>query len=153
MESDDYGIVEERACGCPLEQLGYRRHLRRIRSFGKLTGEGVTLVGSEMLRVLEEVLPQRFGASPQDFQLLEEEGEDGLTRLTLLVHPDVEIEREEELLQVMLQELSEGSLAGGLASSLWEQGDTFRVRRQPPIWTERGKLIPIRSAAIHGAGS
>jgi hypothetical protein len=153
MESDDYGIVEERACGCPLEQLGYRRHLRRIRSFGKLTGEGVTLVGSEMLRVLEEVLPQRFGASPQDFQLLEEEGEDGLTRLTLLVHPDVEIEREEELLEVMLQELSEGSLAGGLASSLWEQGDTFRVRRQPPIWTERGKLIPIRSAAIHGAGS
>jgi hypothetical protein len=153
MESDDYGIAEERDCGCALHELGYHRHLRRIRSFGKLTGEGVTLVGSEMLRVLEEVLPQRFGGTAQDFQLLEEEGDDGLARLTLLVHPDLNVEREEELIEVMLQELSKGSLAGGQASSLWEQASIFHVRRQPPIWTERGKLIPIRSAAIHGVGS
>ena len=153
MESDDYGIVEERDCGCALHELGYRRHLRGIRSFGKLTGEGVTLVGSEMLRVLEEVLPQRFGGTPQDFQLLEDEDADGLTRLTLLVHPDLDVAREEELIEVMLKELTTGSLAGGQAASLWQQAETLRVRRQPPIWTERGKLIPIRSAAIHGAGS
>ena len=33
---------------------------------------------------------------------------------------------------MMLQELTTGSDAGGLASSIWEQADTFRVRRQPP---------------------
>jgi len=75
VESDDYGVVDSEPCGCPLEGLGYRRHIRKIRSFGKLTGEGVTLVGSEMVRIMEEVLPQRFGGGPQDFQLLEEDRE------------------------------------------------------------------------------
>jgi len=66
VESDDYGVVETRSCGGPLESYGYTEHLRQIRSFRKLTGEGVTLVGSEMLRILEEVLPARFGGSPLD---------------------------------------------------------------------------------------
>ncbi|MFW6198367.1 MAG: hypothetical protein ACOC5E_00940 [Acidobacteriota bacterium] len=149
MESDDYGIVEERACGCPLEQLGYRRHVRRIRSFGKLTGEGVTLVGSEMVHILEEVLPERFGGTPQDFQLLEEEDENGFARLTLLAHPDLDIPREQDLIDTLLEAVREGSDAGGLAQSFWRQADTFRVRRQAPIWTARGKLPSIRVASLH----
>jgi len=149
MESDDYGIVETRDCGCPFEALGYRRHLRQIRSFGKLTGEGVTLVGSEMIRILEEVLPQRFGGSPQDFQLLEEEGEHGLTKLVILVHPRLEIASERDVVDAVLAAVDRGSDAGGVASTFWRQADTFRVRRQAPIWTERGKLIPIRVAALH----
>jgi len=36
--SDDFGILEERNCGCPLGDLGLHQHLRRIRSAGKLTG-------------------------------------------------------------------------------------------------------------------
>src|SRR5581483_5847587 len=60
VETDDFGVLEERRCGCPLEALGLAEHVREIYSFRKLTGEGVTLVGSEMLRILEEVLPQRF---------------------------------------------------------------------------------------------
>jgi hypothetical protein len=64
VESDDYGVIEKRSCGCPLESYGFTEHLRDIRSFRKLTGEGVTLVGSEMLHILEEVLPARFGGSP-----------------------------------------------------------------------------------------
>ena len=35
-EFDDCGVIEERACGCPLESLGLTQHLREIRSFGKL---------------------------------------------------------------------------------------------------------------------
>jgi hypothetical protein len=45
-ESDDYGILEERACGCPLEKLGFTTHVREIRSYSKLTTEGVTMMGS-----------------------------------------------------------------------------------------------------------
>jgi hypothetical protein len=149
MESDDYGIVETRSCGCPFEELGYHRHVRQIRSFGKLTGEGVTLVGSEMIRILEDVLPQRFGGGPQDFQLLEEEDDQGLTRLTILVNPTVPIARDQDVVDAMLEAVGTGSDAGGLASTFWRQADTFRVRRQAPIWTARGKLIPIRVAAIH----
>lgn len=37
VQMDDYGIVEERACGCALERCGYTTHLRQIRSYSKLT--------------------------------------------------------------------------------------------------------------------
>jgi len=144
MESDDYGIVERRACGCPLEELGYHRHIRQIRSFGKLTGEGVTLVGSEMVRILEEVLPKRFGGSPQDFQLVEEHDDKGFTKLTLLVDPSLKVPRDEDLINALLKAIRDSSVAGGLTQSYWRQAETFRVRREAPVWTARGKLPSIR---------
>ncbi len=145
MESDDYGIIEDRDCGCPLQTLGYRRHVRRIQSFGKLTGEGVTLVGSDMIRILEEELPQRFGGTPQDFQLVEEEvAETGLSRLALRVHPRLEIESEAAVIEVILEAIAGDSDAGALASGLWRQAGTLVVRREPPRWTARGKLLPIQ---------
>ncbi len=146
VESDDYGVLETRACGCPLEALGLVEHLREVRSFRKLTGEGVTLVGSEMVRILEEVLPSRFGGGPQDYQLLEEEDERGFTRLNLLVHPRVEIPEEGAVIAVVLEALGRGSVAADLARALWAQSGTLRVKRQAPIWTARGKLMPLHLA-------
>ncbi len=123
VESDDYGIVEERACGCPFGELGFRRHVRRIRSFGKLTGEGVTLVGTEMVRILEEVLPRRFGGSPQDFQLVEEEDDaTGFTRLALLVHPRLEIARQQDVIDAMLGALTESSISADLGADVLAAG-------------------------------
>jgi len=154
VESDDYGIVEERACGCPFGELGFRRHVRRIRSFGKLTGEGVTLVGTEMVRILEEVLPGRFAASPQDFQLVEEEDDaTGFTRLTLLVHPRLEIPREQDVIDAMLEALTRSSISADLARTFWQQADTFRIRREEPTWTAPGKMPSIRRAGAHALGS
>ena len=95
VESDDYGVIEEQSCGCPLECYGYTEHLREIRSFRKLTGEGVALVGSDMVRILEEVLPGRLGGSPLDYHLMEEEDADGFTRLSLVVSPRIEIADEQ----------------------------------------------------------
>jgi len=89
VESDDYGILEERACGCPLESCGFTHHLRDVHSFRKLTGEGMTMVGSQVVRILEQVLPSRFGGSPLDYQVLEEEDEQGFTRLYLLIDPEL----------------------------------------------------------------
>ena len=77
---DDYGTVETRACGCPLEACGYTTQLHGIRSYSKLLCEGVTFLGSEVLHVLEDVLPGRYGGSPLDYQLMEEEDSRGLTR-------------------------------------------------------------------------
>jgi len=146
MESDDYGVVETRACGCEFEALGYDRHIRRIRSFGKLTGEGVTLVGSEMIAILEEVLPRRFGGSPLDFQLVEEEAEHGLSRLTILVNPALEIPSDQDVIEAVLEAVRASSDAGGVAHSFWQQAQTFRVRREAPVWTARGKLPALRAA-------
>ena len=86
-QSDDYAVVQERPCGCPLEAFGYTTHLHGIRSYSKLVGEGVSLIGNEMLNILEHALPARFGGTPLDYQLIEREDAGGLTRLYLIIAP------------------------------------------------------------------
>jgi hypothetical protein len=136
-ESDDYGVVETRSCGCPLEACGFTEHFRYIRSFSKLTGHGMTLIGSDMVRILEEVLPSRFGGSPLDYQLAEVEDERGFTRLEILVDPKVPIADEAGVVNVVLEALDAGPRA------LYRQAGTLRVRRAPPVWTARAKLMPL----------
>jgi hypothetical protein len=155
VETDDYGVLETRACGCPLEAYGFTEHLRHIRSFQKLTGEGVTLVGSDMVHILEAVLPARFGGSPLDYQLLEEEDEQGFTRLSLVVSPKVALPEETVVIAAVLEALSQGSIAADSAQAVWNQARTLRVKRMEPIWTARGKLMPLhlaqRAARAHEA--
>jgi hypothetical protein len=146
VESDDYGVIETRSCGCPLESYGYADHLRDIRSFRKLTGEGVTLVGDEMVRILEHVLPARFGGSALDYQLVEEEDEKGFTRVSLLVSPKIEIPDDTTVISVLMEALRRSSVAAGLAGTIWSQANTLRVKRMEPIWTARGKLMPLHLA-------
>ncbi len=134
-EVDDYGIVEDRACGCALERLGYHRHVRDIYSYRKLTGEGVTLVGGEMIEILERVLPARFGGSPLDYQLMEEEDDRGFTRLTLIVSPRVEIPSETAVVDAVMDELHKSSLMADSARGIWAQAGTMRVKRMEPVWT------------------
>jgi hypothetical protein len=142
-QSDDYGMVRERACGCPLESYGYTTHLHAIRSYSKLVGEGVTLIGNEMLGILEQVLPARFGGSPLDYQLLEQEDENGLTRLYVVVSPRLEVADEREIVEVVLNALRQSSPMGDAARNVWQQADTLQVKRMEPVWTGRGKLLPL----------
>jgi hypothetical protein len=146
VESDDYGVVDTRPCGCPWEELGLPEHIRGIRSFRKLTGEGVTLVGSDMERILEEVLPARFGGSALDYQLVEEEDETGFTRLTLLVAPSVSLADEQAPVNVILESLHQIDAGGENSRSIWRQAGTVRVRREKPRLTSRGKLMPLQLA-------
>jgi hypothetical protein len=149
-ESDDYGIVEERACGCIFEQLGCHPHLRQIRSFRKLTGEGVTLIGSEMIHILEEVLPARFGGSPLDYQLLEEEDEQGFTKISLVVSPRIEIADESAVIQAVLDALHHSGTMADAVGTTWSQAGSLRVKRMEPIWTGRGKLMSLYVAKNTG---
>jgi hypothetical protein len=142
-QSDDYGVMEERACGCALESYGYTTHLHTIRSYSKLVGEGVTLIGNEMLSILEQVLPGRFGGSALDYQLLEQEDERGLTRLYVVVSPRLEIADEGEIIQVVLEALRRSSPMADAARNVWTQAETLQVRRMEPVWTTRGKLLPL----------
>jgi len=147
VELDDCGVVEARRCGCPLESLGLTMHVRDVRSFGKLVGEGVSLLGSEMSQILEEILPARFGGSPLDYQL-EESDEDGYTRLVLIVDPGVAIPDEGAVIDTVLAALRDISTAADVARAFWQHGNTFRVRRARPLKTSRGKqpLLIRRSA-------
>lgn len=142
-EVDDYGVVESRSCGCPLEKLGYHVHVRDIHSYRKLTGEGVTLVGGEMIDVIERVLPAKFGGSALDYQLMEEEDEKGFTRLSLLVSPSVSIKDESQVIPAVLEALQQSSLMAASARTVWAQAGTLQLKRMNPIWTGRGKLMPL----------
>jgi hypothetical protein len=145
-QSDDYGSLEERKCGCRLEAYGYTTHLHHVRSYSKLVGEGVTLIGNEMLRILEQVLPERlerFGGSPLDYQLMEEEDDQGFTRLFLLISPRVAIQSEQDVVKTIYDALRESSPMADAARNVWEQAKTLRVKRMEPIWTARGKLLPL----------
>lgn len=158
VESDDYGVVDTKPCGCLWESLGFPEHIREIRSFRKLTGEGVTLVGSDMERILDEHLPARFGGSALDYQFAEEEDERGFTRLTLRVSPSVTLHDENEVIEFVLQALEGSGAAGTLAQSTWRQAGTLRLRRETPTMTARGKLMPLdigarRTAPINGQSS
>lgn len=143
VESDDYGAVDQRACGCPWEELGFPVHLREIRSFRKLTGEGVTLVGTDLERLLEEVLPARFGGSALDYQFAEEEDEGGFTRLTLRVAPEISLGDEAGAVDYVLAHLPDSLGGQGLVHTTWREAGTIRIRRERPTMTTRGKLLPL----------
>jgi hypothetical protein len=143
VQMDDYGIVEEHRCGCELDSYGYTTHLREIRSYSKLVGEGATLIGNEMQRVLEEVLPARFGGSPLDYQMMEQEDEQGFTRLYVLISPRVEIADEQQVIEVILSALRESSSMADAARAIWQQMQTIQVKRAEPILTARAKLMPL----------
>lgn len=143
VESDDFGTVETRSCGCPFESLGFTTHVTGIRSYRKLTGEGVTLIGSQMERILEEVLPSRCGGSPLDYQMVEEEDDRGFTRLTIRVHPQVPLASEQAVIDAVLRALADHGGAADMSRGIWSQAGTLRVRREAPRLTARGKLIPL----------
>jgi hypothetical protein len=144
VETDDCAVVEARRCGCRLEELGYDLHLKRIRSYRKLTGEGVTLLGGDLLRVLEEVLPARFGGNSTDYQLVEREDEGGLTRVDLLVSPRVPLADEGAVRTALLDAVASTGDGGELARAMWERAGTLRVRREEPVFSARGKLLPLQ---------
>jgi hypothetical protein len=143
VQMDDYGIVEERRCGCDLEAYGYTTHLRQIRSYSKLTSEGATLIGTEMVRILEELLPARFGGGPLDYQMMEEEDEKGLTYLSIVINPRLEIDSEAAVVEFVLGALRRSSPMADAARTIWQHAGTIQVKRMEPIWTGRGKLLPL----------
>jgi hypothetical protein len=144
IQMDDYGLLEERCCGCDLESYGYTTHIREIRSYSKLTGEGVTLIGNEVTTVLEEVLPARFGGSPLDYQLVEQEDEQGFTRLYLFISPRLEIPDEGRVIAVVLEALRDSSPMADAARTIWQHTGALQVKRMEPIVTDRGKHFPLR---------
>lgn len=143
METGDCGVVTDRSCGCPLDELGFNRHLQNIRGFDKLTSEGMSFFGSDLVRIIEEILPGMFGGTSTDYQMVEEEDEQGHTRLYLIVNPDLGPLDEEGLIQAVLAELSRGGDTQRMMSQVWNQAKTLRVKRERPITTGSGKLLPL----------
>jgi hypothetical protein len=141
----DQAIVDQRACGCPLEALGWTTHLRGIGSYEKLTAGGVTLLDADVVRVLEETLPARFGGGPLDYQLVESEGQDGTPLLRLLVHPRLGALPEAQIADAFLRAIAPGDGADRIAATLWQDTRTLTVVRHAPEATPAGKVLHVHA--------
>ncbi len=144
VENGDIATLERRQCGCALGSAGLGVHIHHVRSFEKFTSEGVAYEHSHLLEALERVLPNRFGGGPGDYQLLEEEDDDGRTRLTLLVDPQIGSIDDEAALDCLKNELAGGPRTNRYISRLWSQAGTLRLCRRAPIASARGKVLPLR---------
>jgi hypothetical protein len=139
----DQAEVSQRSCGCPLERYGWPTHLQNIRSFEKLSAGGMTFLDRDVIHVLEEVLPARFGGSPIHYQLVEQEAEDGRPRLRLLVHPAVGPLDSKALTDTFLTAIGGGSGAERVMELQWRQAGFLRVERRAPIVTAAGKVLHL----------
>jgi hypothetical protein len=151
----DQAVMTRRACGCPLEGFGWATHLHTIRSYEKLTSGGMTFLDTDVIRVLEEVLPARFGGAPTDYQLVEDEADDGSPRLRLLVHPAVGPLDIGAVSETFLNAIGAGAGVERVMSLLWRDAGLLRVERLALRATASGKVLhlhldrtpPARSAS------
>ena len=143
VESGDYGLIETRSCGCKLDVLGFTDHISNIRGFDKLTGEGMTFVSTDLVKIIEQVLPAIFGGASTDYQIMEEEDEQGYTRVNLVVSPTLGAIDEAKLIQTVLSELGKGKDTQRMMAEVWSQANTLQVKRAQPFATARGKLLPL----------
>jgi hypothetical protein len=140
--SDDYAIIGERRCGCPLEALGYTTHMHTIRSWEKLTSEGMSFIGHDLIRLIEEVLPAHFGGTPADYQFVEDE-RDGLPKVDLLVSPRVGPVDEGAVVATVLGFLDDTQGAQTRRADPWRQATTVSVLRREPIATASSKVLAL----------
>jgi hypothetical protein len=144
-ELGDYARVERRPCDCALGALGLRTHLSDIRSFEKLNSEGVSYARANLLPIVEQTLPGRFGGTSVHYQLVEEEADDTATRLVLRVDPSVGPVDETALRRALLDELARGgTLLDRYQVELLRRARSVTISRQPPVATRAGKILPFQ---------
>ena len=146
VESGDCARIERRECGCTLGATGLTTHLESIRSFEKLSGEGMTFIQLDLLGVLEDVLPARFGGVGADYQVIEEEDREGILRLSLIVSPRVGAVDPDAVRSVFLDALASQPGASRAGVTVWRRAETVRVVRRPPVPTAAGKILPFHVA-------
>ena len=108
----------------------------------------MTFLDADVIRVLEETLPSRFGGGPTDYQLIEEDGENGQPRLRLLVHPQVGDLELREVRDAFLAAISPGSGVERVMGLLWSDAGVLQVESRAPMTTPTGKVLHLHQAGV-----
>ena len=140
-ELDDSGVIEPACCDCVYSRLGLTRQIRDIASFGKVTGQGITLAGTDVVRILEEALPRRLGGGPGDYQIVERE-DTNQTVLMLRVSPRTGISDIGSVRDCFLDELTRNE-GGSLAARIFRHAQAVQVVIAEPLTTQTGKVLPL----------
>ena len=139
----DEGVLDARECGCPMARLGWTTHLHSLRSSEKLTAAGMSFLDLDVVRVLERVLPERFGGGPTDYQLVEDVTGDGRSRLRLLVDPAVGRLDAQDVALTFLSAIGHGTGVERVMGLLWQEARLLEVVRRAPLLTPAGKILHL----------
>ena len=101
----------------------------------------MSFLGTELLWILDEVLPTRFGGNPTDYQFAEEEV-DGLPKVNIIISPRVGAVNDKLVINTVINSL-ESYPGGDIMVRQWRQGNTLRVVRREPFTTSSAKILPL----------
>ena len=118
-------------------------HLHTVRSYEKLTSEGMNFLGSDLLRLIDEALPGRFGGAPTDYQFVEREDERGLPRVDLRISPRIPLVDETAVRDLVLDSLNGGRASG--YGDRWRDAGTLAIVRGLPLETGAAKVLALHS--------
>lgn len=142
----DQANVTRGSCGCPLDDLGWHIHLSQVRSFEKLTAGGLQFLDFDVIRVLEDVLPRRFGGTALDYQIVERSDRPGSrAQIQLILSPDLGELNSDEVLNTFLEALGGGSEGERFMELQLRDGLVVEVVRQRPLRTTSGKILHLHS--------
>jgi hypothetical protein len=141
LEVDDCGKLEDARCDCMFKAMGFTQQISDIYSFGKLTGHGITLLGGDLLKILEVSLPARFGGTPIDYQLVELD-DSSRAVVELRVHPRLGVTSGQDVLAYFLGEIRR--LWGGSSTyRQWSETDAVRIAFAQPYVSGGRKVNPL----------
>jgi hypothetical protein len=107
----------------------------------------MTFLDTDLIRVLEEVLPARFGGGSTDYQLVETEAENGRPRLRLLAAPSLGALDEKALAETFLGAIAPGGGAERVMGLVWRDAGLLEVERSRPRSTSTGKILHLATAS------
>jgi hypothetical protein len=136
----DAGHLRSRRCPCALGEAGLELEVSGVHGHDKVSGAGVTVPVLVLRDVLDQLLTEA-GAAPDSYQLREEDGDDGASRVLIMLEPEVDL-AEDELLAALLELLPSQGPEGELAASLWRASGAIEIRRERASRTASGKRDP-----------
>jgi hypothetical protein len=143
LELDDDGTIGHTTCDCVYSRVGLTHCIDQINSFGKTTPQGITFHRTDLVEVIERLLPARLGGGPGDFQIVECEAANGQTQLRLNVSPRLGVTDCGRIRDVFI-EIMRPRWAGALAMREWTNSGGVEVMLAEPIATHTGKVHPVR---------
>jgi hypothetical protein len=141
-EIGDFGKLTIKGCDCLFGQLGMNVHISEVRSYDKLTGEGMTRLGSELNEIVGEAIENADGG-PDDYQFWETQDSSGLNKLVIAISPEIQNLNEKEFIDTILKKLKIRDIAGSITSQIWGQAGTLQVVSAHPRMTIGHKMLPI----------
>jgi hypothetical protein len=141
-EIGDFGNLSVKQCSCLFGKLGMNLRVSEVRSHDKLTGEGMTLLGSELYDIVGKMIANA-GGGPDDYQFWESHDNKGLSKLVIAISPEIHNLNENDFVVAILERLKSKDTGSHIASQIWKQADTLRVVRAHPKLTKGYKMLPF----------